>query len=219
MPTLFWVHSRSLSGTRHRCWEEPAAHALTALRILEPKIPSTGRNSCEPIPTEAGSPGAGLQCPTGPGRARRGHAGPVGSGWAAVPGHGLRGSHPATHLPEHPYLGGHGSLWPQQVTLRLPRDPQDPNWSLHVQSPQLSRLLSGADPGPVHPHRGPPHPPRCGEGEPGLVPGYWEDRKGSVPVSGAHAADCPEQSVRGGTTCPKQLPPSTLTLKGSTSRR
>lgn len=125
-PALFWGGSRPLSGTRHRCWEGPAAHALTALRILEPKIPSAGRNSCKPIPTEAGSPGAGLQRPTGPGRARRGHAGPVGSGWAAVPGHGLRGSRPAAHLPEHPYLGGHGSLWPQQVTLRLPRDPQDP---------------------------------------------------------------------------------------------
>ena len=56
MPALFWVHSRPLSGTRHRCWEEPAAHALTALHIPEPKIPSTGRNSCEPIPTEARSP-------------------------------------------------------------------------------------------------------------------------------------------------------------------
>lgn len=78
-PALFWGRSQPLSRTRHRRWEESEAHALTALRILEPKIPSTGRNNCEPIPTEAGSPGAGLECLMGPGRARRGHAGQVGS--------------------------------------------------------------------------------------------------------------------------------------------
>ena len=79
MPALFWGRSQPLLSTRHRRWEEPEAHALNALRILEPKIPSTGRNNCEPIPTEAGSPGAGLECLIGPGCAHRGHAGQVGS--------------------------------------------------------------------------------------------------------------------------------------------
>lgn len=154
-------------------------------------------------------------CPHGPRRAG-------GVCRAAVPGHSLRGSCPAPHLPEHPYLGGHGSLWPQQVTLRLPRDPQDPIQSLHVQRPQLSRLLSGAVPWPHPPTSRSPHPPpgpgRCGEGEPGLVPGSWEDRKGGVRMSGAHAADGPSRSITGDAACPKQPPPSTLTLEGSTSR-
>lgn len=156
MGLSFWGRSQPLSRTRHRRWEESEAHALTALRILEPKIPSTGRNNCQPIPTEAGSPGAGLECLTGPGRARRGHAGQVGSAGQRCQDTASEGP-----IPHRPPARAPLPQWPR-VTLATASDasgsrgiPKTRSGASMCKDPNSPDCSLGQSPGPIHPHRGP----------------------------------------------------------------
>lgn len=129
--------AQALGGVRGSCTHRPSYPGAQNTQHRQEQLPANSHRGRKPRGWTGMSDGP-RPCPQGPRRAGRVCR-------AAVPGHGLRGSHPTAHLPEHPYLSGHGSLWPQQVTLQAPEgsprpDPEPPC----AKTPTLQTALWGS---------------------------------------------------------------------------